>query len=255
MFGPKRGGLSRVLLGAGVAAIALSTASASQAVELWGAVPYIGVGGGVNFESDPTVDNLADLGTIAGPYPLSATKVSGVGIGALGLIAAGLDFKNGWRAELEGSYRHNSGARFNVQAEGSTSLGVDRTTYALMANLWRDFALVDRLDLHVGGGFGIAEAEMNVTNTYGGSSSINQGEGAFQAGLGLDYALIPNLKATVDYRAFGIINTNSGNLTVPTSCSTSACGGTAPYERVSFAVHGAQLDQSIIFGLRWTFGP
>ena len=86
------------------------------------------------------------------------TKVNGLGIGALGLIAAGLDFKNGWRAELEGSYRHNSGARFNVQAEGSTSLGVDRTTYAMMANLWRDFALVDRLDLHVGGGFGIAEA-------------------------------------------------------------------------------------------------
>ena len=67
MFGPKRGGLSRVLLGAGVAAIALSAASASQAAELWGAVPYIGIGGGLNFESDPTVNGLADLGTIAGP--------------------------------------------------------------------------------------------------------------------------------------------------------------------------------------------
>ncbi|HXP30297.1 MAG TPA: outer membrane beta-barrel protein [Stellaceae bacterium] len=260
MFGPKRGGLSRVLLGAGVAAIALSTASAGQAAELWGGIPYIGLGGGLNFESDPTVNGLADLGTVAGPlpgnsYPIGVTKVNGLGVGALGLIAAGLDFKNGWRAELEGSYRHNSAARFNVQAEGSTSVGVDRTTYAMMANVWRDFALFERVDLHVGGGLGVAELEMNVTNTYGASTSIDQAEGAYQAGVGLDFVLIPGLKATLDYRAFGFFNKDSGNVTVPTSCSNGSCGGTAPYERVSLAVRGGQIDQSIIFGLRWSFGP
>jgi OmpA-OmpF porin, OOP family len=250
-------GLKRALLGASVGAIALGTASAGQAAEFWGAVPYIAIGGGFNFASDPTVGVLQDLGIAQGPYPLSATKQSGHGVGAVGLISAGLDLKNGWRAELEGSYRKHAGARFNVQAEGSSTVSVDRRTLALMVNVWRDFALAQRLGLHVGGGLGVAELNMNVTDNFGGSSTISRTSGAYQAGIGLDYDLFPGLKATLDYRAFGLFNRASDNVTILTSCSNSNAGicSLSNSERVVLDVRPGAIDQSIIFGLRKSFGP
>ena len=250
-------GLKRALLGASVGVIALGTGSMAQAADFWGAVPYVAIGGGFNFASDPTVGVLQDLG-ITSPNSLSANKQSGLGVGAVGLIAAGLDLKNGWRTEIEGSYRKHAGARFNVQAEGSSTVSVDRRTLARMVNLWRDFKLVDRLSLHVGGGLGVAELNMNVTDNFGGSASINKTEGAYQAGLGLDYELIPGLKGTLDYRVFGLFNEDSGNVTVLTSCGVSPPGGTCSSntnERVSLAVRGGSIDQSIIFGLRWAVSP
>ena len=249
-------GLKRALLGASLGVVAFGTAGASQAAELWGAVPYLAIGGGLNFASDPTVGIFQDLG-VTESHSLSANKQSGFGTGGLGLITAGLDFKNGWRTELEGSYRHNSSARFNVQAEGSTTVGVDRTTYALMANVWRDFALVDRVGLHVGGGLGVAEREMNVTSTYSGSTSINYTGGAYQVGAGLDFILMPGLKATLDYRIFGLFSGDSGNILVPTSCGVSPSGGTCSgntHESVSLGLSSTSIDQSIIFGLRWSLG-
>jgi opacity protein-like surface antigen len=246
-------GLKRALLGASVGVIALGTGSMAQAADFWGAVPYAAVGGGFNFASDPSVGVLQDLGISGGPYPLSSSKQSGFNVGAVGLIAAGLDFKNGWRTEIEGSYRKNSGARFNVQAEGSSTVSVDRRTLALMANVWRDFKLLDRLGLHVGGGLGVAGLKMNVTDNFGGSSTINRTSAAYQAGIGLDYALIPGLKATLDYRAFGLFNRGSDNVTILTSCSAGSCSGTN--ERVVIAVRPGAIDQSIIFGLRRSFGP
>jgi opacity protein-like surface antigen len=257
MVGLKRR-LNRGLLSSGIA-LALGMAAPSEAAELWGGVPYVGLGGGLNFESDPAVKITQDLGIVLGPYPLVTTKQSGLGIGALGLITGGLDFQNGWRAELEASYRHHSNARFNVQAEGSTTVGVDRTTYALMANVWHDFSLADGLDLHIGGGLGVSELEMNVTNTFSASRSIDQTEGAYQAGLGFDYALIPGLKATLDYRIFGFFNRDSGNLTgVPTTCFANPASGICfghSTERLTLAAQSALIDQSLIFGTRWSFGP
>jgi OmpA-OmpF porin, OOP family len=248
-------GLKRALLGASVGAIVLGTAGAGQAQQIFGSVPYVAFGGGFNFASDPTVTGLQDLGTELGPYPLSVAKQSGLDVGGVGLIALGLDFKNGWRAELEGSYRKNTGARFNVQAEGSSIVGVDRRTYALMANIWRDFMLVDRLSFHVGGGLGVADHKMNVTDNFGTNIAIKKTEGAYQAGAGFAYQLIPGLKATIDYRLFGLFDRPSGNVTVLTSCSNGACGSLpASNERVLLNVKSGAIDQSVIFGLIWAFG-
>jgi len=250
--------LKRALLETSIAAITLGAAGAAQPAELWGAVPYLAIGGGFNFASDPSVAFLQDLGTSGGPYPSSVTKQSGLGVGGIGLIAGGLDLKNGWRVELEGSYRKNSGARFNVQAEGSSIVGVDRSTYALMANVWHDFVLANRLSLHVGGGLGVADARMNVSDNFGTNTSISKTEGAYQVGAGLDYELISGLKATLDYRLFGLFNQPSDDVTVLTSCGVSPPGNTCSgnsNERVSLAARSGSMDQSIIFGLRWSIGP
>jgi opacity protein-like surface antigen len=240
-----------------VAAITLTAASAAHA-EMWGAVPYIGIGGGFNFASDPSVTGVADLGTSSGPYPISVTKETGLKTGGIGLITFGLDFKNGWRGELEGSYRRNSGARFNVQAEGSSSVGVDHKTYALMANIWRDFALMERLSLHVGGGLGIADQKMNVTDNYGTNTSISKTEAAYQAGVGFEYEFIPGLKGTLDYRVFGLFTRPAGNVAVLTSCGVNPPGPTCSgntNETVSLNVRAGAVDQSVIFGLRWAIHP
>jgi OmpA-OmpF porin, OOP family len=250
----RNGGLKRALLGSSVAVVALATAGAAQSAEIWGAVPYVAGGGGFNFASDPTVAFLQDLGTESGPYPSSVNKLNGLGVGGVGLIAGGLDFKNGWRAELEGSYRKNTGARFNVQAEGSAIVGVDRRTYALMANVWRDFMLGDRLGFHVGGGLGVADFKMNIFDNFGTNTSIKKTEGAYQAGAGFDYELIPGLKGTLDYRVFGLFDRPSGDVSLLTSCSNGVCN-TGFSERVLVNVKGGAIDQSIIFGLRWTVGP
>jgi len=240
-----------------------STWEADSGVVPFGATPYVALGGGFNFEGDPAVTGVADLNTFDGPlpngsYPIGVTKSNGLGTGALGLVAAGLQFQSGWRTEIEGSYRHNATTRFNVQAEGSTTIGVDRKTYAQMFDVWRDFALVDRVGFHVGGGLGVAELDMNVTNSFSASTAFNKTEGAYQAGAGLDFAVIPGLKVTLDYRALGFFNKDAGNITVPTSCSVSPsgfpCFGNAN-ERVVLGVSSAAIDQSVILGLRWSGGP
>src|SRR5262249_16052066 len=59
----------------------------------------------------------------------------------------------------------------------------------------------------------------------------------------------------VDYRIFGFLN-SSNNVTLPTLCGSPtggpSCDGTG--ERVVLSVSDRQVDQAIIFGVRYTFG-
>jgi opacity protein-like surface antigen len=257
---------SRTALCASAASIIIGSAGAARAQpwqaqpwQPWAPVPYVAIAGGVNFASNPSLQGVQDLGTGLGPYPISTVGQSRLATGWVALIAEGLDFRNGWRAELEESYRHNSGARFNVQAEGSTSVGIDRSTFALMINLWRDFLLFNQLSMHLGGGLGLAEVGMNVTSTFGGTTPSWQGVGAYQAGVGLGYLLGPRLTVTLDYRLFGLFWRDSSNVTAPTTCGVKPspavpCHGDTT-ERVNLLAANGLIDQSILIGLRYNLMP
>ena len=65
---------------------------------------------------------------------------------------------------------------------------------------------------------------------------------------------MPGLKATLDYRAFGFFERNSGTALLRTSCSGGVCGDGTD-ERVAFALRSAGIDQSLNFGVRFSFGP
>ena len=173
--------LARLTLLAGVATVAaggmLPLASA-QAADF---SPYVSLGGGLNIASVPSLStsapyyyNLSTPYPYNPPIPTSAKQVRDFGTGGLALISGGLDLHNGWRVELEGSYRHVAGARFNVQAEGSTSVGVDRSTYALMGNLWRDFTLTDTFSAHIGGGLGVEKQSLRVSSSYSGTKTFDR---------------------------------------------------------------------------------
>jgi outer membrane immunogenic protein len=215
---------------------------------------YVASGGGVNLKTI-SFRGLQDLDA-DGPFPIQVEKLAGLQAGWLALIAEGFDFNNGWRVELEESYRHNSGAQFYVTADGPTTVGVDRASFAVLANIWRDFALANGFAIHIGGGVGVADLNTRINNTFGDGTSFHSTRGAYQAGVGLDFAASPNLKLFLDYRIFGFFN-GSNNVTLPTLCGSSAevitCGGAG--ERVVLSVSDRQVDQAIIFGARFAFGP
>jgi outer membrane immunogenic protein len=215
---------------------------------------YFTSGGGVNLKTI-AVRGLQDLDA-DGPFPIQVEKLAGLQPGWLVLIAEGFDFNNGWRVELEENYRRNSGAQFYVTADGPTTVGVDRSSFAVIANIWRDFALANGFAIHIGGGMGVANLNTRINNTFGDGTSFNSTRGAYQAGIGLDFAASPSLKLFLDYRIFGFLN-SSNNVTLPTLCGSPAevipCGGAG--ERVLLSVSDRQVDQAIIFGARFAFGP
>jgi hypothetical protein len=65
-------------------------------------------------------------------------------------------------------------------------------------------------------------------------------------------------KLFLDYRIFGFFN-SSNNVTLPTACGVGApppvltCAATT--ERVVLSISDRQVDQAIIFGGRFSFGP
>jgi hypothetical protein len=218
---------------------------------------YVAAAGGVNFKT-VSVGGVEDFDP-DGPFPIQVQRLTGFQPGWLALISEGFDFNNGWRAELEETYRRNSGAQFYVTADGPTTVGIDRASFAVIANIWRDFALANGLAIHVGGGLGIADVNTHITNTFGDGTSFNSTRGVYQAGIGLDYVTaIPGLKLFLDYRIFGFFN-SSNNVTLPTACGVGApppvltCAATT--ERVVLSISDRQVDQAIIFGGRFSFGP
>jgi opacity protein-like surface antigen len=131
-------------------------------------VPYIAIGGGLNFTNNPSVDFLSETPTPNyPPYADTVNRDNGLDRGGLFFAAVGADFGNGWRAEVEGSYRRNSGSKYSITAEGNSALAIDKSTSAILLNLWHDFAINDQLSVHVGGGLGYANVNNSITASDG----------------------------------------------------------------------------------------
>lgn len=177
----------RTTLFATAAVLALS-ATANAAPNGW----YIGIEGGASL-----VDKI-DLFEVVGGNPYNAEIDVDAGWAALGTVGYGWDR---WRFEFEAGYRHNDIDSITFSTGGTgTDIG-DITEFSLMANVLYDIALGKDLSLSVGVGAGFDRIEFEWA-TFGTPFEEDDWAFAYQAIVGLNYALSPQLEAFVNYRYF-----------------------------------------------------
>lgn len=225
--------------------------------------PYVAGEGGANRVSPL----LADQGT---------TQI-GTDLGPVGLGALGWSFGNGWRAEVEGSYRSGDTASIATVRNppsgplvplAGTSGAV--STEAVMFNVDYDIPLAGlalpvepyvgggigygRLDVS-GGGSGFGNIPLSNNNAYVGPTLVSFGSAsafAYQAiaGVSMRLAAVPGLSAVLEYRYFGTARADVPIDRVGTSGDV--INGVVPAIdlRNGFEVH----DNAIMLGVRYSFG-
>jgi OOP family OmpA-OmpF porin len=150
----------------------------SPLVAIGGDGPYVGVEGGVNWQS-PQDQDAAGI-TIDRLHFYKGWEA--------GLIG-GYSFMNGWRPELELSYRRDP-----------VSFGPHDSTQAGFGNLWYDIkqpsGLFSVLHPYLGGGAGVVNFNNNAVI---GDRSSNA-EFGYQAGAGVGFDLAKNVTLSLDYR-------------------------------------------------------
>jgi OOP family OmpA-OmpF porin len=224
---------------------------------------YVGLGAGANF--------AGDLLSSAKNTKLYTT------VGPVGLVDLGWGFGNGFRAEIEGSYRSNSIAgistrRGNGALDPLSNVGGNAATYAVMANALYDipvhpFGLPLQpyigagvgwgwLDLGNAHGNGFATFRLPGDNTVNGPSLVTFGTAgalAYQAmaGASVPLSILPGLSATLEYRFFGMASTD-----VPVNRVSTAVGDTVNGVIPSAATGNRFIvaDHAILIGLRYSFG-
>jgi len=156
-------------------------------------------------------------------YDTDVTIVSNMGYGLdLGHLvngAIGLDFK-GYRVELEAGNQINDIDTLSatVVATGNHYTvgisGADLSVTTLLANIYKDFYLTDRISSYLTSGVGVAFGEASAKNpsvTYG-SATVNfngvdkaydDKTFAWQMGVGLGYDLTENVLVDLGYRYLG----------------------------------------------------
>ena len=198
--------------------------------------PYIEVGGGLSTLT-PTLSDLTNNNTSTNPLYSSSidsqTQSHGVTFrGALGAVIL-----PNTRGEIGLNISRGSG-KFNVSAEGSGTIGVDATTFALLANIWHDFDIAQNVSIHVGGGLGAGVVTASVDPGTGGP--FTHAGVAYMAGAGATFGLgNSGASLTLDYRINGVTGANSlGTASVQT-----------PWEMIAGTV-GTNFDQAITVGIR-----
>ena len=212
---------------------------------------YIGAAVGANSRQHNTFTNTA-FG--AGSRDLNYEW------GIAGAASLGWGFGNGFRAEIEGIFRHNEVAGFANPSRGATSNRSASGTvqqYAIMGNALYDFDLAAlgisprTVVPYLGVGVGYNWTGFNrVSGLVGpaGFSRIDQtlGRVAVQGIAGLAFPLdsyLPGLAATVDYRY--IWSPGAGN----TSYNRPANG----VGLVAFRENPGSVNHSAMLGLRYAF--
>ena len=191
--------------------------------------PYVGAAGGGSFLNDIS------------PNGGGADTKSQYSNGWVGLGTVGWGFGNGFRAELEGSYRRNDlrGVRGSTGGNGG-ALG----TTAIMANGLYDidpgmFGVESYGFIpHIGVGVGWARPRFDNAKFYNGNVVSGKDDVlAYQGIAGVDYAIAPQFKIGIDYRYFG---TQSGTFN-----SSPGLSGVGSPTRSSIG------DQTVTLGIRY----
>ena len=215
-----------------LAALCVTAASAQSSDQGAGYVtgPYVGAEGGANF-----LNNVS-------PHGGGADANSHFGPNYVFLGNAGYGFGNGFRVELEGGHRYN-GLESVAGAPGGNHSGSLGMTTAIVNGIYdidvsRFFGIPNHGFMpHVGLGVGWAQTRLYDPQPYNGE--VVSGKSnlvAYQGIVGVDYALRPRIKLTLDYK---VLATHSGNFEVqPSGLST----------RSSFT------DQAVLIGARYEFG-
>lgn len=193
-------------IGVSALALALATATPAQAFDMNLANPYVEFGGGGNFQTF-TLDNLDPDSTVP---PATSTEVQNLNIGADIYAAIGVDLVPGLRAELQGSYHANSGAEFDISAEGSASVLADTQTFMVLANLWKDFEVSQGVVISVGGGLGMGSTQHTaISGAF--TTETNLTGLAYMAGAGVGFDVGSGMVFNVTYSVSGIAGNTSSN--------------------------------------------
>ncbi|MBB5517420.1 OmpA family protein [Amphiplicatus metriothermophilus] len=219
------------VLFAAVSAVAI--APAANAYEgLYGAV-----GAGLSYmQPDRDVES-------PGVWDSEADYDNGIGV----YTALGYAYGNNWRTELEFSYRshdvrHFAGDGLGFAGWSGGALSGELQSYAIMANLVRDFDFgSDRVTPYLGVGVGGAVSEANFNGSSpAGTILIDDSSTrlAYQGIAGLAFALAENLSFDVSYRYFG---------TTENKFDASGTG-------VGAFIHHENQSHNLFAGLRWNFG-
>ena len=196
-------------VGVATLVVAMATVSPALAFDMNLMNPYVEFGGGANLQSFD-LDNV-DRNTNTGD--LEVEEVSDLDIGADLYAAIGADLVPGLRGELQGSFHANSGAEFDISAEGSASIAADTQTLMVLANLWKDFEVSQGVAVSVGGGLGFGSTTHSVTS--GGTSSDTSVTGvAYMAGVGVGFDVGSGMVLNVTYSVSGIAGDSTSSHTI-----------------------------------------
>lgn len=207
--------LRSALLTTAMVALPLAAASA-QAVDGL----YVGAGLGANFIQRESFKTA---------FPTPGGTQSGdmrSNVGFAGVMSIGWGFGNGFRAEIEGDYRGNSG--FN-DPEGfgrpGTGGGTEQKAGGMVNALYDFVGVVPMVQPYVGVGAGyMADIEQNLHVPVGATgafaSTRSKGSFAYQAILGAAYPVSPAFAITMEYRFMGLAGERSYPATMGAASGT-----------------------------------
>lgn len=178
------------LLGA-VAAIALLLPLAAKADEGF----FLGGNLGLSMPTDSTFSDGANSNNVE------------YDAGFAGLLSAGYQFDNNWRAEAE------FGARLNqisdITGTGAAAPTGDTNVYSLMANAIYGIPTGTKFTPYVGAGAGVAWVNnSSVATTLATTVDDTDTVFAYQGIAGIEYDINPLLKASLDYHYFRTADTS-----------------------------------------------
>lgn len=199
--------------------------------------PYFGIEGGVTWLNNQTL--LSNRGKNEFHYWFSP--------GGLGGITAGYSFANGFRPELELSYRHSEldqGQNSALTAVSTESASGSESAAIAMGNLWYDYRLGNGIlgNIHPYMGIGIGIARLGIRHfsipKITGANDINsyRSTWAYQLGAGFYADITRRLVASIGWRWL-----QTPRFNVP---SALAAGD----------VHSRYQSESLILAVRYVFG-
>ena len=199
---------------------------------------YIGVGAGGNIlQTDPITSRPG--------------QQIHYDVGEAGVISAGWGFGNGFRAELEGNFRHNGIRQLTIQNFPTTSSG-DRYTYGGMVNGLFDLDIRSPYVypyLGVGVGYSWNQFDkFQATGANGFAYRINDTRGSFayQGIIGASFPVPPviGLSLTLEYRFLGTV----GDRDYSSTDSLPLAVGSRTTSRIADS-----YNHSVLLGLRYAF--
>jgi outer membrane protein OmpA-like peptidoglycan-associated protein len=221
---------------------------------------YIAGGAGVNWLEDSDMTSQGALRTGLANAGAGLSGNADFDTGWVGVLSLGYAFGNGFRAEIEGSYRENSINGINGFAgiAAPRTQSGDVTTWGVMANVFYDFDLGWNLGgvgivPYVGGGLGYAVNDWDgvaISSPATGRTLRLDGDNgnfAWQVMVGAAFPLasVPGLAITAEGRYFATLSDDIDATFV------SATGATTT-ERGAVEVDNG--NWSVLIGLRYTFG-
>jgi len=185
-------------------------------------------------------------------YAGSDGSVNGSLFTAGGAAGYGFDRENGrLRLEVEGRGRDVLSTNAGIVDPGFSNLASWRVTngWSVLANVWRDFDLTEKVALYAGGGIGGGGYTYDLTNqlTVGPftetlNASANVATFAWQAGGGAIYRISDRIEFDVSYRFFATEQVDTPIFFTPVS-------GPPPVPSGLSVLHGFSASE-MLFSLR-----